>query len=419
MKHVDLMALRSRKVVGNKRTLGALTCLVRPLRATSRGGQHHGASVQPRLAYCPAWGEFRDLWRRSRTEWTHYACQWRTTATSHELWLCAKLLIPPSLINGIPKTDKTHKLRAEIGLFQFRMIHAVETLRWKLADPTPQQPPSPLWLTKFTAQPLPPREPARNLRDQVVAPLRYLARNRKRKAKTTTPMPVDAQLWLQVAHAANDGEAVTWLTSIHRTHKQTHEEHTSKRRRLDNLTIWWEHDLSCSNKLALQHTQRACEMYRFAQVTETALLHLRERHTMYTNILTAKMDYHLLVTDLLKERIETQRLHNAYTATCLECRQWNDQTKNDTMRHYADRKTSLLSYERFKRLRIDTDVLLTHHPQQALYTLLQQEHIIQLAHETANSHRIKTTMYWDSLFECLFFQSHVPLPLPGDHAPSS
>ena len=36
--------------------------------------------------------------------------------------------------------------------------------------------------------------------------MRYLARNQKRKVETTTPVPVDAELWLQVAHTANDGE---------------------------------------------------------------------------------------------------------------------------------------------------------------------------------------------------------------------
>ena len=93
---------------------------------------------------------------------------------------------------------------------------------------------------------------------------------------------------------------------------------------LDNFMIRWEHYLSCSEKLALQHAQRACEIYCFAQVTETALLHLPELRTVYTNTLTAKKDYHLLVTNLLKERIETQRLHNAYTAMCVERRQWYD-----------------------------------------------------------------------------------------------
>ena len=84
-------------------------------------GQYHGASVQSRLAHCPAWSESWDTWRRCWTNWTHYACQWQVTATSHERWLCARLLIPLSLINTIPHTER-HKLRAEVGLFQFRMI---------------------------------------------------------------------------------------------------------------------------------------------------------------------------------------------------------------------------------------------------------------------------------------------------------
>ena len=83
------------------------------------------------------------MWRRSWTNRTHYACQWQATATGHKRWLCARLLIPLSLINTIPHT-KRHKLRAEVGLFQFRMIQGVQVLRQKLADPTPQQPPSPL-----------------------------------------------------------------------------------------------------------------------------------------------------------------------------------------------------------------------------------------------------------------------------------
>ena len=97
---------------------------------------------------------------------------------------------------------------------------------------------------------------------------------------------------------------------------------------------------------------------------------------MYTKTLTAKKDYHLLVANLLREHIETQRLKNAYTAICMERRQWYDHAKHDTMCQYADMKMSLLSYERFARLRTDTVVLLTCHTQQALYTLLQQERII-------------------------------------------
>ena len=112
-------------------------------------------------------------------------------------------------------------------------------------------------------------------------------------------------MWLQAADTANDGEAVTWFTNIHRSQKQTHEECASKRRRLDNLTLQWEHYLSFYDKLALQHAHRACETYRFAQATETALQHSQELRAVYTKTPTTKKDYHLLVTNLLKEHIET------------------------------------------------------------------------------------------------------------------
>ena len=85
----------------------------------------------------------------------------------------------------------------------------------------------------------------------------------------------------------------------------------------------------------MQHAHRACEIYLFAQVTETALMHLRELRVVYSNALTATKDYHPLVTNLLKERIEAQQLHNAYTEMCLECRQWyarQNMTPCDSMR---------------------------------------------------------------------------------------
>ena len=175
-------------------------------------GQHYGASVQSRLAYCPAWGEFWDLWRSSWTDWTQHTYQWQQTATSQELWFCARVLIPVSLINAIFTTER-HKLRAEVGVFQLRMIQAVQTLRQKLADPTPHQPPSPLWLTKFVAHALPPRETAQTLRNHVGAPMRS-GMKRKRRSKATTAEPMDPNLWIPDARAANDHEAVAWLTRM-------------------------------------------------------------------------------------------------------------------------------------------------------------------------------------------------------------
>ena len=112
-------------------------------RLCSQCGQQHGASVQSRPAYCPAWSDFSELWRKSWTDWAPYTYQLQQAANNQELWLCARLLVPLSLIDAIPTTER-HKLRTQVGLFQFRMIQSVQTLRRKCADPTPQQPPSPL-----------------------------------------------------------------------------------------------------------------------------------------------------------------------------------------------------------------------------------------------------------------------------------
>ena len=241
--------------------------------------------MQSSLAYCPAWGEFWDLWRRSWTDWAQHACQWQTTATGLELWLCARLLIWLSLINAIP-TTKRHRLRAEVGLFQFRMIQAVQTLTQKLADPTPHQSPSPLWLTKFVAQTLPPRETAQNPRNHVGAPMRCDMK-RKRRAESVTAEPIDPDLWLRNAHAANDNEAVAWFARIHETNTNQ-EEQTQKRQRLDVDARLWEHYLTASDKLAKEHAQRPRRIPQRTRIrgntaAPTRTSHIVRQHTNSQN----------------------------------------------------------------------------------------------------------------------------------------
>ena len=276
------------------------------------------------------------------------------------------------------------------------MIQGVQVLRRKLADPTPLQPPSPLWLTRFIAQPHPPRETARNLHDKVGAPQQYPNRNRKHKAEATATVTVDTELWLQAARAANDGEAITWFTNTHRPQKQIHEECTSKRRRLNNLDYRWKHHLSLLDKLAVQHAHRASECYHYAHVNETTLHHIRELRTTYAKTLTAKQDHHLLVTNLLREHIETQRHTNTYTALCLERRQLYEQAKHSTMQQYNSAKTSYLMHEKYTRLCTNSDLLLTDHRRQAQYALLQQGRFIQLDHATATACRKKIAVFWDA-----------------------
>ena len=175
------------KVLGNRCPLGKNTHPMLPV------CPQHGASVQSILACCSAWAEFWDLWRRSWTDWAQHTYHWQQTTTSQEFWLCAKLLIPLSLVDAI-RTTEPHKLRTEVGLFQFRMIQAVQTLRRKLPDPTPHQPPSPLWMTKYVAHALPPRETPHNLRNHVGAPTRG-GTKRKRRTEVATAEPIDPDQW--------------------------------------------------------------------------------------------------------------------------------------------------------------------------------------------------------------------------------
>ena len=52
---------------------------------------------------------------------------------------------------------------------------------------------------------------------------------------------------------------------------------------------------------------------------------------MYTNTLTAKTNYHLLVTSVLKEHIEAQRLHNAYKTMYVDRQRRYGHEKHHTM----------------------------------------------------------------------------------------
>ena len=125
-----------------------------------------------------------------------------------------------------------------MGLFQFRMIRSFQTLRRKYADPTPHQPPSPLWLTKYVAQALPPRETPQNLRNHVGAPMRS-GTKRKRRTKVATAEPIDPDQWIRDARGANDDEAVAWFGRIRATNT-AQDEPTQKRQRLNVDAQRWE-----------------------------------------------------------------------------------------------------------------------------------------------------------------------------------
>ena len=64
------------------------------------------------------------------------------------------------------------------------------------------------------------------------------------------------------------------------------------------------------------------------------------------------------------------------------------QAKHDTVKWYADMKTTLLTDKRFERMCTDTNLLLAHHMRQAHYTWRQQEQLYQAIMEIWNGRKI-------------------------------
>ena len=144
---------------------------------------------------------------------------------------------------------------------------------------------------------------------------------RKRRAEPAAAEPIDPKPWLRDAHAANDDEAVAWFVSTHETNTNQ-EEQTQKGQRLNGDAKRWEHYLTASDKLAKEHAQRTHDTYYSAHASEVTRRHLRELRTLYANTPIAKTEYHLLVSNLIKEHIAAQQLRNTYTTMCLKRQQW-------------------------------------------------------------------------------------------------
>ena len=222
-------------------------------------------------------------------------------------------------------TTERHKLRTEVGLVRFRMIQAVQTLRRKLADPTPHQPPSPLWLTKYVARTLPAQETPRNLRNHAGAPMRSGTKGERRN-EAATAEPMDPDQWIRDVRAANDDEALAWFTSMRATNTAP-EEPAQKRPGLSVAAQQWAQYKATADRLIQEHARRTHDTYHSAHAAKVARQHLRTLHAYYTNALTAKTDYHMLVTRLLKDQTATQRLHDTHTHMYRVRRQWYEQAK--------------------------------------------------------------------------------------------
>ena len=220
---------------------------------------------------------------------------------------------------------------------------------------------------------------------------------RKRRTEVATAEPIDPDQWIRDARGANDHEAVAWFARIRATNT-AQDEPTPKRQCLSVHAQRWEQYKTTANTLAQEHAQQTHDIYHRAHAAALALQHLRTLHTHYTNTLTAKTDYHMLVTKLIKDQMPAQRLHDTHTHThlCQIRRQWYEQAKHDTGMWYPDTKMLLLICGRYKRLCAGTEKLLDLHLRQALDMWCQKKHLANMTQCYHDACKHKTTQYWQT-----------------------
>ena len=123
----------------------------------------------------------------------------------------------------------------------------------------------------------------------------------------------------------------------------------------------WEQYKTTADRLAQEHAQQSYDIYLSKHAAEVTRRHLSTLYAYYTNALTAKTDYHMLVTKLITEQMAAQRLHNTHTHMCQVRRQWYEQAKYDTVTCYVDAKMLLLICRRYEKMCAETNKLLDHH----------------------------------------------------------
>ena len=198
----------------------------------------------------------------------------------------------------------------------------------------------------------------------------------KRKTEVAKAEPIDPDQWIRDARDADDDEAVAWFAR--RATITAQDEHTKKRQRLSVDTQRWEQYRKTADRLAQEHAQQTHDIYHRAHAAAVARQHLRTLHTHYTNTLTAKTDYHRLVTKLVEEQMAAQQLQDTHAHVCQIRRQWYEQAKCDTGIWYADAKLLLLIGGRYRRLCAGTEKVLDLHQRQALYMWRQQKHLANM-----------------------------------------
>ena len=97
--HVGLLVVGASAPVGRWRTMGMTPYIVRRLQVTPR------ELGEMQVAFCPNSAKFSDMWLSCWSNWSEYAKGWLSAATTHEKWLCARLLIPTFLVAAFPQRE--------------------------------------------------------------------------------------------------------------------------------------------------------------------------------------------------------------------------------------------------------------------------------------------------------------------------
>ena len=212
------------------------------------------------------------------------------------------------------------------------------TLRKKLDEPTPDQPVSPLWLTRFASPPQPPKETARNLRDLVGAPTHQTKTGTKLKAVAVENPHIDTQLWLSQARAANNGNAVTWFTNhVLRTTPQTE---TRKHMRLTaTLDKQWHQLPGYLEHLTRTHMNTINTLYSQTQAEEQANRHIRCLDNAYKQVCNVKQQYNHLVRQRHETQLKVTHLQTTYLVLQVFIRETYDQAKLTAMMTYNNAKS--------------------------------------------------------------------------------
>ena len=180
-----------------------------------------------------------------------------------------------------------------VGLFQFRAITGVQQLRRQLAEPTPEQAFSPLWITRFRQTTYTPKENAKNIRDVTGATL-YTGKPKQRPHQDDPPICADE--WIHKARQANDSESILWFTMTI-TQTQTAYTETSKRHCThQGLQRRWTKWLVGLHGLARTHQRLINRDYTMAVIRENSLHHIRCLKQGLQTALTAKQEYNNIQT---------------------------------------------------------------------------------------------------------------------------